>query len=74
MVILQACETIPTIVVDTSCTAFQPITYSAPRAQTDEEFEKIIGGSDLGNLLDTSQTIHEIRQHNAAWDSLCSKE
>lgn len=37
--------------VDTACTAFQPITYSA--------------------LNDTSGTVTQVRQHNAAWIALC---
>ena len=37
-------------VVDTSCQAFEPITYSR---------------------RDTPETVAQIRQHNAAWVSLC---
>lgn len=37
--------------VDTACTAFTPITYSA--------------------VADTSGTVIQVRQHNAAWTALC---
>jgi len=47
--ILAACET-STNVIDTSCAAFKPITWSS---------------------RDTAETIQEVRQHNAAWESLC---
>jgi hypothetical protein len=50
---LAACQTTtPTAVTDTSCLAFEPITYSRK---------------------DTVVTARQIREHNAAFQSLCSK-
>jgi hypothetical protein len=49
--ILAGClTTTPTSVIDTSCLAMEPITYSRS---------------------DTSVTVAQIRQHNAAYRSLC---
>lgn len=50
---LTACGTIPTTATDVSCSAFQPITFSA--------------------ASDTPETVRQVREHNAAWRSLCSK-
>jgi hypothetical protein len=48
---LTACQTTtPTSVIDTSCLAMEPITYSRK---------------------DTAATAAQIRQHNAAYKSLC---
>jgi hypothetical protein len=50
---LAACKTTtPTAVTDTSCLAFEPITYSRK---------------------DTVVTVRQIHEHNAAFQSLCSK-
>jgi uncharacterized lipoprotein YajG len=51
--VLAACQaTTPTAVTDTSCLAFEPITYSRK---------------------DTVMTAQQIREHNAAFQSLCPK-
>lgn len=53
LLMLTGCRTTtPTAVTDTSCLAFEPITYSA---------------------ADTPLTYRQIRQHNAAFRSLCGK-
>lgn len=49
--LLAACQTTtPTAVIDTSCMAMEPITYSR---------------------RDTTETVTQIRQHNAAFKVLC---
>jgi hypothetical protein len=53
LLMLTGCRTTtPTAVTDTSCLAFEPITWSSK---------------------DTSVTHRQIRQHNAAFRSLCGK-
>lgn len=63
--LLASCTT-KTTVVDTSCTAFETIGYAC-NAVSDDRGNLI----DCGNGRDTVTTVKSIREHNAAYDSLC---
>jgi len=62
---LAACATPEHLkIVDTSCTAFQAISYAQlPAGVLD----------DPGNKADSDATVSEIEAHNAKWGSLCSR-
>lgn len=54
---------------DVSCTIYKKISYNCPEPVNDEQ----------GNLLscgdggDTAQTVTEVREHNAVYDSICEE-
>lgn len=67
---LTACVTTrTTVVTDTSCQAFKKISFYCPNPTEDGEGKIISCGEG-----DTPETITEIREHNAAYDSMCSGE
>ena len=51
-------------IVDTSCTAFQVISYAQLPAGVRD---------DPGNKADSEETVKAVDAHNAKWDALCSR-
>jgi hypothetical protein len=67
---LVACATpAPPRIVDSSCTAFRPISYAQMPKRDDGTRET----DDQGNKADSDETVEEIDVHNAKWDRLCAQ-
>lgn len=62
----SACATreIP-VIVDTSCTAFRPLSFAVPSRTMPET---------TANQYDTPDTVTEIQAHDARWDALCGPD
>lgn len=61
----SACKTVESVrTVDSSCLSFSPLTYANAKAGQE-------AADDLGNKLDTPETVLAIAAFNRSWRAIC---
>jgi hypothetical protein len=62
---LTACATAePPRTVNSACTALRALSYANAKPGQEQ-------ADDVGNRLDTAQTVVEVQEHNARWRAMC---